>query len=127
MGEGALEMENFSQAVERELGAILARHGYQRLPLASHDESKLSVFFARPSCELEIYKSLRDGEVNCLVRMREGAEDGWRYLRSLLTKYNQLDEDELFAAIPDKPLSEEGQLELIRRDLQQFLEADRVD
>ncbi|MEJ2046387.1 MAG: hypothetical protein P8X74_23850 [Reinekea sp.] len=86
--------------------------------------NKSLVFYSSPQCKLSFYRSKRDGEVNCLIgsvgaKNEDVESDEWLYLNSFMSEGKDLSIEDLLAAVPDSPMSDEEQLNDIAIKLKQ--------
>ncbi len=107
---------DFQRKVQLILAEFFSAKGFK------YDESidfnggnKSIIFYNSPQCKLSFYRSQRDGEVNCLVGTIGAGnidlENGkWLFLSSLLPEGKDSSIEELLAAVPDSPKSDEEQL-----------------
>lgn len=106
----------FQIKVQTALAEFLSAKGFIHEESKDLDDGNKSlVFYRSPKCKLTFYRSQRDGEVNCLIGTISANNerldsDEWLYLNSLQSKGKHLSIEELLAAVPDSPISDEEQL-----------------
>lgn len=84
--------------------------------------NKVVVFYHSFLCRLGIYKSSRDGEVNCMIGMHNAeiinfGENGWYFFNDLNPNKRELTIEELLKAVPDSPKTSIEQLDELKKNL----------
>lgn len=99
--------QSFLEEVEAELGGLLRSGGYVPTGCAEADGCRL--YFESAGRELCIYNSVRNGEVNCLVRGSGGGD--WITVSEAIGRGRGLTDPQLIDRMPEKPL---GNAEMLR-------------
>lgn len=116
---------DFQRKVHMVLAEFFSAKGFKLEEYKDLDGGNKSlVFYSSPQCKLSFYRSQRDGEVNCLIgTIGASSEDlessKWLYLNSLMSEVKHLSIEELLAAVPDSPKSDEEQISDIAIKLKQ--------
>ena len=114
---------SFQSKVEKILGETFRSRGFQvEKEVESDDGSISTIIYGSRSMRVALYRSQREGEVNCLLGTflaNSGDLDSehWVYLRSFLHGDDEPSLEELLAGVPDAPQSDEDQLRGIADEL----------
>lgn len=89
--------------------------------------NKVIAIYSSPKCKVLFYKSMREGEINCLVGPKLASNDNvrdgkWRYLNSLLSNHSEKSIRQLLADVPDVPQNVKKQVSKIAKILESNFE-----
>lgn len=120
--------DNFMNLIDESLSDFFQVYDFNLEEyLAIDGGNKTTAIYFSPLCKLLIYRSTRDGEVNCLIG-REVADshnlnDGnWFYLNSILSDQAEKTIEQLLANVPDEPQSDKTQISTIASKLENNFE-----
>lgn len=120
----------FSDEVTAVLGDVLVEFGFEGDSVIDGAENELSIAYYRSAdCKLQIYRSPREGETNCMIaRLTQPNQFGsplsrksWFYLPSLAGRTMNMTADELRARrrnLTKEDFSPDGQLRRLRETFQ---------
>lgn len=116
-------MKNFKDKVDSVISFFLFSNGFlfeKHLELSAGDKSL--VFYRSEQARLCIYRSKREGEVNCKLAPLTASDNidsnDWVYLNSILQEGREASLEELLNNVPDSPKSDEVQLTEILQKLE---------
>lgn len=117
---------DFEVMVRQKFDEFMSLKGFQFDRLISDSVgAKSAVLYVSTKQKMAIYRSLRDGEVNCLVgakgadvaRLDDGKE--WAYMSSIFQRGQEMSMEELLARVPSTPKGTAEQLSEIASVLRQ--------
>ena len=121
--------DSFLNLIDDSLSDFFKDHGFKLEKCSTVDHgNKATVIFRSPKCKLMFYKSVREGEVNCLIGNsfadNDDLHDGnWQYLNSFLSSQSDQTIKQLLANVPDVPKSSQEQVSEIEERLKTNFES----
>jgi len=117
--EGLAALATFKLALESRLSSFFKARGFIHIKSTIFDNGNIvEVEYCCDEIMLKFYRSLRDGEINCMARRSFKDSDidqgqAWLYINSLLIDQNDYSIDELLTRMPDKIVGDDEQISAI--------------
>ncbi len=122
--DGLETLPTFKSALDSRLSSFFEAEGFRHIKSTIFDNGNIvEVEFCSDELMLKFYRTLRDGEVNCMIRrsIKDGDNDQgqeWLYINSLLIDQNDYSIDELLTKVPDKFVGDDEQISEIAKLLE---------
>lgn len=114
--------ENFQLFVEATLGRFLSSKGFFFEEYVKYDSGNMEVlFYVSNKCKLCVYRSHREGEINCMIGdaliRNDLTSNGWSFVNGMNLKKEPMTYEELRARVLRYPRGWQGQLSLLNETL----------
>jgi len=117
-------LRKFESALESRLSSFFRKNRFRHKKSSATDGgNQVEVEYCSNELELKLYRSRREGEINCLIRSSTGngsnaQEKEWIFVNALLVDQNDFSVNELMKRVPETTPSDDAQISDIAKLLE---------